>query len=522
MFTPPVIACGARASACARTLRRDLAEALARGGQPAPPRFSCSSLLCRWLPSPSTTSIHARRFRRADSPLRKHPRNLHPADLLPGPASAGVSFSQGFRLICTFAEPEAGRSFREAQRRDPNCAICYWGEAWAWGSYVNGRMTAQQAPLALRCDQKALSLAGTHANGEGARLHQAMAKRYVAAFDPAGARAQDAAYAQAMKRVAEDSIRTISTLQRYTRKRRSCCCRARARSTSATRTSSRCWASSNARSLATSVIRAHAISTSHDRADDGAGARGRVRRLSRERDARSQSSQSHAFAHLEQGRPLGRRGEGQPAGMGVGSKSTKGEGIIDLPRARPADARVRGVDGWSGSARASSRARSRETGARSDVPTRWHSSDSDASTTSRRWDRGRVAIFRAGCGNSPRATHNSGAATARSTPGARPAAGYRQSVQGRLQVHPVKTLLGIVGGFWTVRSRRAAGDLTGAAAAFERAVSLQDALLIDEPEPLAVRRPALAGCLSARGRSSGGRRADLLGRPCVILTTAGR
>ena len=64
-------------------------------------------------------------------------------------------------------------------------------------------MTAQQAPRAYAAIQKALSLAGTHANEKERAFIQAMAKRYVAAFDSAGARAQDAAYAQAMKRVAE-------------------------------------------------------------------------------------------------------------------------------------------------------------------------------------------------------------------------------------------------------------------------------------------------------------------------------
>jgi len=57
---------------------------------------------------------------------------------------AKAYFNQGFQLMYAFARAEAGRSFREAQRRDPNCAICYWGEAWAWGSYVNGRMTANR------------------------------------------------------------------------------------------------------------------------------------------------------------------------------------------------------------------------------------------------------------------------------------------------------------------------------------------------------------------------------------------
>ena len=45
---------------------------------------------------------------------------------------AQAFFNQGFQLTYAFAKPEAVRSFREAEARDPVCAICYWGEAWAW------------------------------------------------------------------------------------------------------------------------------------------------------------------------------------------------------------------------------------------------------------------------------------------------------------------------------------------------------------------------------------------------------
>ena len=38
-------------------------------------------------------------------------------------------------LIKKAAKLESARSFREAQVADPNCAICFWGEAWSWGSY---------------------------------------------------------------------------------------------------------------------------------------------------------------------------------------------------------------------------------------------------------------------------------------------------------------------------------------------------------------------------------------------------
>ena len=44
---------------------------------------------------------------------------------------AQAFFDQGFQLMYAFAKVDAVRSFREAWQRDPNCAICYWGEAWA-------------------------------------------------------------------------------------------------------------------------------------------------------------------------------------------------------------------------------------------------------------------------------------------------------------------------------------------------------------------------------------------------------
>jgi tetratricopeptide (TPR) repeat protein len=116
---------------------------------------------------------------------------------------AQAYFNQGFQLMYAFAKAEAGRSFREAQRRDPTCAICYWGEAWAWGSYVNGRMTAQQARPAYAAIQKALSLVDAHASAKEQAFIHAMGVRYVESFDAASTRAQDVAYAQAMKRVAE-------------------------------------------------------------------------------------------------------------------------------------------------------------------------------------------------------------------------------------------------------------------------------------------------------------------------------
>src|SRR3954465_8834249 len=95
---------------------------------------------------------------------------------------AQAFFDQGFQMMWSFAKPEAVRSFREAWKRDPNCAICYWGEAWAWGSYLNSAMSAEEAPHAYAALQKAIGLA-RHASGVERALIDALAARYVEHFD---------------------------------------------------------------------------------------------------------------------------------------------------------------------------------------------------------------------------------------------------------------------------------------------------------------------------------------------------
>ena len=115
---------------------------------------------------------------------------------------AQAFFDQGFQMMFAFAKPEAIRSFREAWKRDPNCAICYWGEAWAWGSYLNGPMSPDEAPHAYAAIQKALALKDKYATPKERAFIDAMAVRYVEKFDPAKRVDQDKAYAEAMGRVA--------------------------------------------------------------------------------------------------------------------------------------------------------------------------------------------------------------------------------------------------------------------------------------------------------------------------------
>jgi tetratricopeptide (TPR) repeat protein len=116
---------------------------------------------------------------------------------------AQAYFDQGFQLMYAFAKLEAVRSFREAWKRDPNCAICYWGEAWAWGSYLNGKMTAEEAPYAYAALQKALTLKDEHASEQERAFIDALSVRYVEEFDPETRVEQDRAYAASMKALSD-------------------------------------------------------------------------------------------------------------------------------------------------------------------------------------------------------------------------------------------------------------------------------------------------------------------------------
>jgi len=115
---------------------------------------------------------------------------------------AQAYFNQGFQLMYAFAKEDATRSFREAWKRDPDCAICYWGEAWSWGSYLNGPMRPFEAPHAYAAIEKAMARIG-HADAKEKAYIEAMRPRYVEEFDPEKRRDQDEAYADATRLLAE-------------------------------------------------------------------------------------------------------------------------------------------------------------------------------------------------------------------------------------------------------------------------------------------------------------------------------
>ena len=115
--------------------------------------------------------------------------------------TAQAYFDQGFQLRYAYGVDEAARSFREAHTADPNCAMCYWGEAFALGSYLNGAITVEQAPHALAAIQKATELGETNATPLERDLIEATAVRYVENYDPDMRGSLDEAFADAMRQV---------------------------------------------------------------------------------------------------------------------------------------------------------------------------------------------------------------------------------------------------------------------------------------------------------------------------------
>ena len=67
-------------------------------------------------------------------------------------------FSQGLFLNYGFNHSGAVRSFREAQRLDPDCALCWWGEAVALGPNINAPMDDRDRPAALDAMDRAMAL----------------------------------------------------------------------------------------------------------------------------------------------------------------------------------------------------------------------------------------------------------------------------------------------------------------------------------------------------------------------------
>src|ERR1700749_286815 len=113
---------------------------------------------------------------------------------------AQAYFDQGLRLAYAFNHGEAQRAFRKAQKLDPDCAMCFWGEALVLGPNINLPMQEDAAASASAAAEKARMLAPKATPREQA-LIAAVSTRY--AKDAKADRVPlDAAYALAMEKVA--------------------------------------------------------------------------------------------------------------------------------------------------------------------------------------------------------------------------------------------------------------------------------------------------------------------------------
>ena len=115
---------------------------------------------------------------------------------------AQAYFDQGYRLAWGFNHDEALRAFRKAQALDPQCAMCYWGEAWALGPNINVPMEPKANTAAVAAIEKA-----RHFNLRASPRERALIAAMAARYSPEAREDRaplDAAYAAAMRKVVAD------------------------------------------------------------------------------------------------------------------------------------------------------------------------------------------------------------------------------------------------------------------------------------------------------------------------------
>lgn len=113
-------------------------------------------------------------------------------------------FDQGLIWAYAFNHDEAIRSFEEAARLDPDCAMAWWGIALCNGPHINNPVVPPvRAKAAWRALQKAVALKDKADPAERA-LIDALSFRY-ADPQPSDRRPLDEAYAEAMRKVWDEN-----------------------------------------------------------------------------------------------------------------------------------------------------------------------------------------------------------------------------------------------------------------------------------------------------------------------------
>ena len=112
-------------------------------------------------------------------------------------ARAQLFINQAMMLVYGFNHAEAARSFREAARLDPDCAMAYWGMALILGPNINMAMAPEAEPKAYELIQKAIALKKNATEKEQAYI-DALATRYTGA-ENSDRNTLDHAYAEAIR-----------------------------------------------------------------------------------------------------------------------------------------------------------------------------------------------------------------------------------------------------------------------------------------------------------------------------------
>ncbi|MEE4210296.1 MAG: hypothetical protein V2I43_13645 [Parvularcula sp.] len=141
---------------------------------------------------------------------------LHDAIHYPTGSSSALAqawFDQGLADLFNFHHASAVEAFRKAQAADPDCALCYWAEAYALGPNINAPMAPGDNPAALAAARKAASLKTGDPVTDG--LSAAIVQRY-AETPPEDRSSLDAAFADAMQELADthpdnDFVLTLAT-----------------------------------------------------------------------------------------------------------------------------------------------------------------------------------------------------------------------------------------------------------------------------------------------------------------------
>ncbi len=123
-------------------------------------------------------------------------------DVTTSKPEAQAWFDQGLAYTYNFNHGEAINAFKRAQEIDPDCAMCYWGEAFALGPNINAPMSEEAVAPAYAALQKAMSLRSEASEKERAIIN-ALHYRY-SEVQPDDRSKLDNAFADAMDQVATD------------------------------------------------------------------------------------------------------------------------------------------------------------------------------------------------------------------------------------------------------------------------------------------------------------------------------